>query len=69
MRAVWLTIKALAGLALAVVCLLIALALFFLLRDPSIKPMLGWLALPFALFWVWLLWPEKESKGGERPQR
>lgn len=61
MRAIWLTIKALVGLALAVTYLLALLALFFLLRDPSIKPMLAWLAPPLVCFFIWLLWPERKE--------
>lgn len=66
MRTLWLTVKTLAGLALAIFYLLALLALFFFLRDPSIKPMLGWLALPLVATVAWVLWPEKER---QRPRR
>lgn len=66
MRTLWLTVKALAGLALAVAYLLALLALFFFLRDPSIKPLLGWLALPLGATVVWVLWPERDGQRSRR---
>jgi hypothetical protein len=64
MRTLWFTIKTLALLAAAVGYLFALVVLFLILKDPTVKPLFAWLALPMALAWVWVLWPEKADKGG-----
>jgi hypothetical protein len=65
MRTLWFVAKTLALLIAAAGYLYALVVVFFILKDPGIRPMFAWLALPFAIAWLWVLWPDAPEKIGK----